>query len=384
MVLVSLDGFRSDYLDRGLTPTLARLAAEGVRAGALVPVFPTKTFPNHYTIVTGLYPGRHGIVGNEFTAPELGSRFALHDRAAVRDPRFWGGEPIWVTAERQGLRTAPFFWPGSEAPIGGLRPTWWAPYAHELPDTARVRQVLDWLALPPDRRPAFVTLYFSLVDHAGHEFGPTAAETDSAIARADALLARLLQGQTRLAGDGAINLVIVSDHGMAATDPGRVVWLDDHVRRDWLEADALSPVLTAWPAPGKEDSVVRGLGTAAHLRVYRRSELPARYHLKESPRIAPVIAVADEGWSIAWRARPGEQARERPGGEHGYDNRLASMGALFVAHGPAFRRGVVVPPFQNVHLYPLLADLLGVDPAPSDGSADSLRAILALPAGSPH
>ncbi|HEU5039582.1 MAG TPA: ectonucleotide pyrophosphatase/phosphodiesterase, partial [Gemmatimonadales bacterium] len=255
VVLVSLDGFRQEYFDRGLTPALAALARDGVRARALVPVFPTTTFPNHYAIVTGLYPGRHGIVGNEFTAPDVGARFAMRDRGAVRDARFWLGMPVWVAAERHGLRTAPYFWPGSEAPIDGIRPTWWMPYDHATPDTARVRRVLDWLALPEGRRPALVTLYFSLVDHAGHDFGPDAPETDSAIARADHLVALLRAGLDRLGR--STNLLVVSDHGMTAVSPERVVWLDGFVPREWLEIDGRSPVLTGWPLPGREDSVVQ-------------------------------------------------------------------------------------------------------------------------------
>ena len=389
-MLVSLDGFRWDYLDRGLTPALSRLAADGVRARALVPVFPTTTFPNHYTLVTGLTAGRHGIVGNRFSAPDVGRGFSMYDRTTVRDARFWQGEPIWVTAERQGFRTAIYFWPGSEAPIGGVRPTWWMPYDHDTPDTARVHQVLDWLALPPSHRPSLVTLYLSVVDQAGHDFGPDSPETDSAIVRADRVVGMLVDALALRAG--TVNLLVVSDHGMAATSPQRVVWLDDYVKRNWLEIDALSPVLMARPVPGKEDSLVAGLRRAARLTVYRRGELPARYHLGSTPRVAPVVALADEGWSIAWRPGPGRPPAQGSRGDHGFDNALASMAAVFVARGPAFRRGAEAPAFGNVHVYALLAELLGVRPAATEGSLDSVRAMLAAsdssaprrPRGSPR
>jgi len=372
LVLVSLDGFRWDYLDRGLTPNLSRLAREGVRAEAMVPVFPTKTFPNHYTIVTGRYPAKHGILGNVFTAPDVGGRLTLWDRDAVRDARFYLAEPIWVTAERQGRRTAPLFWPGSEAPIHGARPSYNLPFDGEMPDTARVSRLLGWLDLPLERRPAFLTLYSSAVDNAGHDHGPDAPETNRAIAQVDSLIGLLTAG---LAERGGANLVIVSDHGMASTGPDRVIRLDDYVSADALRVDEMSALLTGWPAAGLEDSVYRGLKRAPHLVVYRRAELPARFHLEDSPRVAPIVAMADEGWTIAQRTATGQPTIIL--GNHGFDDTLPSMRGIFIAQGPAFRRGVTVPPFRNIHVYSLLAEVLGLDPAPTDGSLDSVRALLA-------
>jgi predicted AlkP superfamily pyrophosphatase or phosphodiesterase len=372
VVLVSLDGFRWDYLDRGLTPNLSRLAREGGRAEAMVPVFPTKTFPNHYTIVTGRYPAKHGILGNVFTAPDIGRRLTLWDRDAVRDARFYLAEPIWVTAERQGRRTAPLFWPGSEAPINGVRPSYNVPFDGEMPDTARLRRLLEWLDLPLERRPSFLTLYSSAVDNAGHDFGPGAPETNRAIAQVDSLIGLLAAA---LAERGRPNLVIVSDHGMASTGPDRVIWLDDYVSADAMQVDEMSALLTAWPAAGLEDSLYRGLKRAPHLVVYRRAELPARFHLDASPRVAPIVAIADEGWTIAQRTPSGPPTIIL--GNHGFDDTLSSMRGIFIAHGPAFRRGVTVPPLRNIHVYSLLAEVLGVTPAPNDGSLDSVRALLA-------
>jgi predicted AlkP superfamily pyrophosphatase or phosphodiesterase len=376
VVLVSLDGFRWDYLDRGLTPYLSRLAREGVRAEAMVPVFPTKTFPNHYTIVTGRYPASHGIVGNVFTAPDVGARLTLWDSLAVRDARFYLVEPIWTTAERQGLRTAPLFWPGSQAQINGVRPSYSLPFDGRLPDTARVRQLLHWLDLPAARRPAFLTLYSATVDNAGHDFGPDAPETDQAIARVDSLMGFLAGELDRRRRIGELNLVIVSDHGMISTGPGRVVWLDEYLAEDAIEVDEMSALLTAWPAAGLDDSVYRALKRAPHLEVYRRAELPARFRLRESPRLAPIMAIADPGWTIAMRTAEDSSPRIILG-NHGYDDSVSAMRAIFIGHGPGFRHGVVVPPFRNIHVYPLLTHLLGIDPAPGDGSLDSVRAMLA-------
>ncbi|HEU4525489.1 MAG TPA: ectonucleotide pyrophosphatase/phosphodiesterase [Gemmatimonadales bacterium] len=373
VLLISIDGVRWDYLDRGLTPNLSRLAREGVRAEAMVPVFPTKTFPNHYTMVTGRFPAGHGIVGNVLTAPDIGGRLSLFDPAAVRDARFYLAEPIWVTSERQRRRTAPLFWPGSYAPIGGVLPSYSLPYDDEMPDTAKIAWMLERLELPPEERPVFLTLYFSLVDDAGHTYGPDAPATDSAIVAADGLIGRVMAGLEGI-GRGDVNVIVVSDHGMAPTGPDRVIWLDEYVAEDAMEVDERNTLLTAWPASGLEDSVHRALRRAPHLAVYRRDELPRHLRL-EGPRIAPIVALADEGWTISRRTAK-EPAPNIIRGNHGYDDALPSMGAIFLARGPAFRRGVRVSPFRNVHLYPLMAHVLRIEPLESDGSLDSLRSVL--------
>jgi predicted AlkP superfamily pyrophosphatase or phosphodiesterase len=290
----------------------------------------------------------------------------------VRDARFWGAEPIWVTAERQAVITAPFFWPGSEATIGGVSPTYARPFDAGMPDSARVRQVLDWLDLPPARRPRFLTLYSSVVDAAGHEHGPDAPETRLAIAQADSLIGRLLDELRARGLDGKVDVIIVSDHGMTSTSPGRVVYLDDFIDQESVEVDALSPVLMVRPRAGQEELVYRRLKRAPHLTTYRKEELPERFHLRESPRVPAIVTVADEGWEIRWRT-----GSARVGlGDHGYDDSLPSMRAIFLARGPDFRRGLVVPAFRNIHIYALLAELLGVRPAATDGSLDSVRVLL--------
>ena len=374
VLLVSLDGFRWDYLNRGITPNLSRVAREGVRAEALVPVFPTKTFPNHYTIVTGRYPSSHGIVGNVFVAPDIGRRMALWERDAVRDPRFYLAEPIWVSVERQDLAAAPLFWPGSEAAIGGVLPSHALPYDGTMPDTARVAWLLGLLSRPGDSAPVFLTLYSSAVDDAGHAHGPDAPATNRAIAEADGLIGALVEGLSRI-GRSDVNLIVLSDHGMASTGPDRVVWLDRYLAADALQADEMSTLLTAWPAAGLDDSVYRALRRVPHLRVYRGDDLPRGYRL-EGPRLPPILALADEGWTIARRTQ-GAPPPEINLGNHGYDDTLRSMRGVFVARGPAFRRNLAVPSFRNIHVYPLLAEVLGLTPQPADGSLDSVRHLLA-------
>lgn len=376
VVLISIDGFRSDYLDRPEAATLRRLARAGVRAEWMAPSFPTKTFPNHYTIVTGLYPEHHGIVANNMWDPALQQTFTMRNGA---DPRWWLGEPVWVTAVKQGRRAAAFFWPGSDVVIDGTRPTYWKPYDGSVPNVARVDSVLAWLSLPDSLRPALVTLYFSDVDHAGHDKGPAPGkELNAAIARVDQAVGRLLDGLERRGLDRTVDVIVVSDHGMTATSRDRVIVLDDYIDTAGVRLVDTGPFVQIWPAPGTEDEVYRRLQHAhPHMQVWRKPEVPARLHYRESPRIAPILALADDGWLILTRR---ELARANddhwPGGNHGYDDALPSMRAVFIADGPSFRDGAVVPPFRNIHVYELLCHILGLRPAPNDGSLDSVRAVL--------
>jgi predicted AlkP superfamily pyrophosphatase or phosphodiesterase len=340
----------------------------------MVPVFPTLTFPNFYSIATGLYPEHHGIVSNTMKDPLLG-RFTLRNTAQVRDPRWWGGEPIWATAVKQGKRAATYFWPGSETVIGGVRPTYYKLYDAKVPNHVRVRQVLDWLSLPADSAPSLVILYLGDVDQAGHEFGPDAPETDSAIARVDSAIGALLAGLEQRGLDQRVNLVIVSDHGMAEVRPEHFLYIEDLLAPGSADVVDLGATVALAPRAGRDEEVYRRLDRAPHLRVYRRSEIPPSFHYRANPRIQPIVAIADEGWTVTTRrSRSGD--RRPPRGMHGYPPDVPSMRALFLARGPAFRKGAVVEPFQNIHLYPLLARLLELKPARGDGVLDSVAAVL--------
>jgi predicted AlkP superfamily pyrophosphatase or phosphodiesterase len=377
VILISLDGFRWDYLHHYEAPTLKRLAAEGVWADSgMVAAFPTKTFPNHYTLVTGLYPAHHGIVGNTMYDPTRDAWFRLSDRAAVSDGRWWGGEPIWVTAERQGQRAATFFWPGSEAEIGGVRPSFWQVFDDDFPGPARIDSLLAWLELPPDRRPTLLTLYYSDVDHAGHRYGPLTPEVGAAVQTVDGYLARLVAGLERRGLLDQVHLVLVADHGMAEVSPDRVLFLEDYLDLDEVTIVDTYPVLLLMPKDGRVDAVFERLEHASpYLTLYRKGALPEAYHFDHHPRIPALVGVVDEGWIV-------QPSRERfdpnwtRGGAHGYDQRLLSMRALFVARGPRFQQGIRVKPFENVHLYHLLCTLLGLTPAPNDGAPTALNALL--------
>lgn len=378
VVLVSLDGFRWDYLDRPEAVRLRELAARGVRAERMVQTFPTKTFATHYSMVTGLHPGEHGILANNIWDEAIGERFTLSNRAMVQDSRWWGGEPIWVTAERAGLRTAPYFWPGSEAEIQGVRPTHWRVFDGRVPNARRVRMVLDWLSEPGDSTVAFATLYFEMTDNAGHDHGVNSPEVGAAIAEVDAAVGLLMDGLAERGLEERANVIVVSDHGMTALSGERQIVLDRYIRLNRVRVVDWSPVLAMIPEPGYLEEAYRLLKDAhPNLQVYRKGEIPERFHYNDHPRITPIVAIADEGWTITSQAQLNRRSRDLPwGATHGFDPELVSMGSIFVAAGPAFRRGETIPRFRSIDLYELMASILGLAPARNSGSLDSARTVL--------
>jgi predicted AlkP superfamily pyrophosphatase or phosphodiesterase len=381
LILVSFDGWRWDYHTRFPTPNVRSVIARGVRAANLIPSFPSKTFPNHYTLVTGLYPGHHGLVANTIKDPKTGRWFSLSNRREVQDAMWWGGEPLWIRVHNAGQSAATMFWPGSEAPIQGHRPRYWMEFDESLPGTSRVDRILGWLEQPAATRPTFLTLYFEDVDTAAHNGGPDSNGVRDAVQRVDGYLGRLLDGLERLGLLDTANIVLTSDHGLAETSMDRVIVLDDYIPLDDVEIVEVNPTLGLIPKPGREEAVYRALSTAhPRMKVYRRRDTPAHWHYRDHPRIPPIVGVADEGWQILRRATFVDRVARRlfgPRGEHGYDPHAAmSMRGLFAAAGPAFRQGATVPAFENVHVYNALADALGVTPAPNDGNPAIARSLL--------
>ncbi|RMF62011.1 MAG: alkaline phosphatase family protein [Calditrichaeota bacterium] len=280
-----------------------------------------------------------------------------------------------MTAEKQGVHTAAFFWPGTATKIGGVRPTYWYEYDGSVPNATRIDQVLTWLDLPESRRPRLITTYFSITDDVGHEYGPDSPEIVAAIQEIDGLIGRLLHGLRQRDLLDRVNVIIVSDHGMCPISPEHVVYLDDYIDMQDVDVVDWNPVAALNPAPGKESKVYRALVHAnPHMEVYRKSEVPVRFHYRENPRIPKIVAIAQEGWSITSHSTV--KPHYVSGGNHGFDNRLESMGAIFIAFGPAFRSGLTVEPFQNIHIYELMAHILGLRPAPNDGSLDSVKVML--------
>ncbi|MFV1980284.1 MAG: ectonucleotide pyrophosphatase/phosphodiesterase, partial [Rhodothermia bacterium] len=377
--LVSLDGFRWDYRDMVETPALDGLARRGV-AGNLRPAFPSKTFPVHHTIATGLHPNHHGVVGNTMYDPVLDARFSMGNKDAVGDGRWWGGEPIWVTAEKAGLIAATYFWPGSEAEIGGIRPSHWKKYDGEVPGEDRVDQILEWLGLPSARRPSFLTLYFSDVDGAGHRFGPEADETMAAVRGVDQYLSRLVIGLESLGLTDSVNIVIISDHGMSQLANDRVVYVDDYIDVSRAGVLSLGQYVALWPDQADIDSIFRKLdGVHPALTVFRRGSIPERFHLDGNRRTPPIIGVVETGWSVSTRSWAEDRKDPFSGGGHGYDNEDPNMTGIFIASGPAFASRVSVQTLNAVDVYNLLAISIGVEPAPNDGDVSMLVRILKPP-----
>lgn len=367
LILVSVDAFRWDYtrLYPEQTPQLRALIREGVTTDGLIPVFPSNTFPNHYSIATGLYPARHGIINNQFFDPVRGEFFRYNRPGFASDPSWWGGEPIWNTVMRQNGQAACWFWPGSEAPIGGMRPAIWKRWDPTLSFEARLTEMIGWLSRVDRSRPAIATFYLEETNSVGHKFGPDSPELAAAVKQADDRMGEL-RARLRAAGIEA-NLVIVSDHGMTPISPSRVILLDEFIKPADVQLDFDGPVAGLRPLRGTVEDLVRALTPVRHAKVYRAEDLPAHFRLRDNPRIPPVWLVPEEGWEIYWR-NAFEGFRDRMNrGDHGYDPALRSMHGIFIAHGPAFRRAVHAPPTESVHVYHLLCAALGVAPAPNDG-----------------
>ncbi|KRB06636.1 ectonucleotide pyrophosphatase/phosphodiesterase [Lysobacter sp. Root690] len=380
LLLISIDGFRASYFELGQTPNLERLAGDGVRAQWMTPSYPSLTFPNHYTLVTGLRPDHHGVIHNSMSDAAIG-KFKVADRDAVGDTRWWsGGEPIWIGAQKAGLRSATLFWPGSEAPIHGLRPNRWRPFDAKVDENARVDEVLGWLGEPASTRPHVATLYFDALDHEGHEHGPNSPEAREAMVRIDAAIGRLLDGLSARDQLEHVNLIVVSDHGMAEVVPGHRIAVEDMVTPEQAVVTSVGQSIGIAPNPGFEAQVERRLlGAHAQYDCWRKSELPARWHYGTHPRVPPIVCQMHEGWDAIEGEKLRGATKVQTRGSHGFDPALPSMRAIFVARGPAFKRGATIPAFDNVDVYPLLARLIGIRPARNDGDIAPLLPALRDP-----
>jgi predicted AlkP superfamily pyrophosphatase or phosphodiesterase len=376
LILVSIDGFRADYLTHHKTPVIAALAGDGVQA-SMRPSFPSLTAPNHYTLVTGLRPDHHGIVDNSIDDPALGHFTMQHSD----DPRWWsGGKPLWVTADEQGLKTASMFWVGSDREILGHRPDYWKPYDQSVPGDARVNQVLKWLDLPQGQRPDLVTLYFDIVDSEGHRHGPNSRELDAALASTDAEIGRLVEGLKARGLYDKANLIVTADHGMADTSRDRLVYIDDIAGgADRIRTVSLGATAGLSIAPGApQDTLKRLVSPHDHVQCWAKADTPKALHYGSNPRVPPVICAAEVGWYITTHERLASIKNVNLG-SHGYDPASPEMAALFVAEGPAFRKGVTLAPFDNVDVEPLMVQLLGLKGPKVDGMAATF-----LPALAPH
>jgi predicted AlkP superfamily pyrophosphatase or phosphodiesterase len=370
LILISFDGFRADYLDRYDAPNFTRLAREGVRSTGMIPVFPSKTFPNHYSIVTGDYPAKHGIVSNRFWDPARQSAYALGDEKSMGDGTWYTADPIWVTAEQQGMVTASFDWPGGDAAISGVRPARFTRYKASTTMANRTDSLFAWLTLPDSVRPHFIALYNPDVDHAGHNYGPWTPQVASAIAQADSVLGVVLDGVARLPIATRTYVIVLADHGMTEVSRDTYVEIGSLIDTAGVMIPDGGPVVNLYVAGGKSravilrDSLNRRL---EHGRAYLAADIPARFHYRSNPRIGDLVVIMDEHWQLGRRSTSSQ-------GQHGFDNMLPSMRAIFLATGPGIKRGLTIAPFENIHVYSLMTDLLGIVPAPGiDGKSGFLK-----------
>lgn len=378
LLLISLDGFRSDYCELypEQTPNLRRLRDEGASLRALIPAFPTNTFPNHYSIVTGLRPAHHGIINNHFFDPSVGRFFHSNQPASNHEERWWGGEPIWITARRQGRVSACYFWPGSEVAIGGLRPNYWKPYDYSVPFEQRLAELIGWLKLPPEKQPAVITFYLEETNSIGHTHGPGSAELGQTIERLDSQIGAILK-QASEAGI-PLNLVVVSDHGMTLRRREEVVVLDDYLDLAAVQVDFEGPVVGLRPNDGDVNALLAKLSKLPpQAHALRNEDLPKHFAMTNNPRLPPVWILADEGWRVERRTQFDSTRDRYVKGEHGYDPKLATMQGVLIVHGSAFRTdGARIEPAENIHIYNLLCAAAGLRPAPNDGDERLLRAFL--------
>ncbi|KAL1794598.1 hypothetical protein ACET3X_006414 [Alternaria dauci] len=390
-ILISLDGFRADFLYRNLTPTLNQFVREGISPKYMMPSFPSVTFPNHYTMATGLYPEAHGVVGNTFWDPDLRKEFYYTDPERSLQAHWWGGEPLWVTAEKQGVRTAVHMWPGSEADILHQKIAYVDKYNGSEVLGSKVDRIMALLDVPGPKdvgakaekpRPQLIAAYVPDVDGDGHRYGPNSTEIRKTIANADAMVGGILSGLQARNLTGIVNVIIVSDHGMATTDVTRLIQLEDLIDPQELEH------VDGWPLYGlrpKDPSSLHRLYNQLKERtkenpnvdVYLRDEdMPPRYHFSQNARIAPLWIVPKTGWAIVTRDEFDVEAGKKngdvyhPRGLHGYDFEHPLMRAVFIAKGPAFPHvpGSRMDPFQNIELYNIVCDTIGLTPAPNNGT----------------
>ena len=364
-------------MEKTETPSLDRLAANGVKADALIPAFPSKTFPNHYTIVTGLYPENHGIVLNTIYDPVFDATFSMGNIEEVQNARWWGGEPIWVTAEKQGLKTLCNFWPGSEAEIKNIRPTYWVAYDGDVTNEERVEIVFQYLDKPVKERPSFYTIYFSDTDDYGHLGGPDSSSINIAIQECDERIGQLIDSLEARNLFDKVNLMIVSDHGMAQLSQERLVFLDDYLNPTNLNMPNWSPLMDIWCKDSEVDSIFDLIdGKHPNFSVYKKQDVPKRLHFSNNRRIAPIIGIMDNGWTLTSHDYYESHPSYYSGGTHGFDPAESDMHAFFLAHGPAFKSGITVPAFENIQLYNLMAKALALEPSENDGNIELVKNIL--------
>ena len=378
VLVVSFDGFRHDYLDRVSTPNFDKLKSEGSSAESLISVFPSFTFPNHYSIATGTYAGTHGLIANSFYRKDFNASYSMRKKNTVVDGKWYGAEPIWVTAERQGIKSAIFFWVGSEAEINGYRPSIYENYDGSIPFSQRVDTVFDWYSLPHENRPQLCMLYFNEPDHLGHVYGPESAQVDSSIIEMDALLGTIMAKINASSIKDSLNLIIVSDHGMTTISKDKYIYLDKYVRGLYdLRIDGSGPISQLFLRPTKsarKKSIYRQLKRIPNMQAYLEEDIPSDFRIVNE-NTGDFLLVADEGWSIFENKKASVDFN--PIGMHGYDPQLENMKSIFIASGANIKSNIQIKSIENIHIYPLLCNLLEIEAyEESEGKSHVLEVIL--------
>ena len=369
LVVLSMDGFRWDYVDSFPTPNLHYIIKNGVHAISLIPPFPSVTFPSHYTMATGLYPDHHGIVNNTFYDPDLGLVYSYKNNNLVNDGSFYGGEPIWVTAQKQNIKAASYFWPGTEAEIKGIRPVYWKKYNAKSTYEQRIDSVIYWLNLPESIRPQLIMFYFDNPDHLSHSFGPFDPKVREMVMRLDSLIGVIIIKIDQIPIGKQVNFIIVSDHGMEETNNKKVIVLDNYISKSWCEnINGHYSFITLDAKQGYSENIYSGLSKAPHMKVWKKSDLPERFHFGTNHRIGEFVLSADSAYSMRWS---GEMLTIN--GNHGYDNMNSDMQGIFYAIGPAFKKGYLQPSFENVNLYIIMTQVLQITPALNDGHIEKVK-----------
>lgn len=378
VILVSFDAFRWDYLNRGLTPNLDKIKSEGVYALSLKPSFPSKTFPNHQSIITGMYPAHHGIYANSFYDPFSNETYKMSDSNAVNNAKWYWGEAFWETAERQGIRTASYFWPGSEVKLYYRKPTYVVQYDHTKPENTRIDGVINWLKLPQDKRPHFITLYFSNTDDKGHRYGPNSNEVNQAIQLLDNFAGTIIKRLEEINMKDSVNVIFVSDHGMTEISKERIVNVEKILAGyncKFLDETAL---MTIEPPKEKIKEVYELLKkNENHFKVYYRNEVPEYFHFSDNYLIPSLVLIPEIGWTLLTDKGIKRMEENNSKGNHGYDNQHLDMHGIFIATGPNFKKNYQTGTLWNIDIYPLLCKIFDIIPRSNiDGKAERIEFIL--------
>lgn len=380
LILISLDGFRWDYVERFNPPNIKDFIKNGVKAESLIPLFPSKTFPNHYSIATGMYPDNHGIIGNSFYSYKKDKLYRLGDREAVEDGTFYKGTPIWVAAEKEGMLSASFFFVGTEADIQGIHPTYYYKFDNSIKNEIRIRQALDWLGLPPKERPHLITMYFSDMDDTGHKYGPNSDEQlKETLFTLDKHLGDLFKGVKKTGLP--VNIIIVSDHGMAPISVINYIPIKILENKTLFNTLNNGAIVNIHPKEQiSVDSIYNYLKKKEHnFKVYKTKDTPSYEYIPKNKDWGEIQVIPDYGYyfisSKGLAAK--KQGKNKTFGVHGYDPKHKDMHGIFYANGPAFRNDYKINSIENIHIYPLMTEVLELkNPANIDGSLEKLKDVL--------